>query len=63
MDLSALHIAVIGAGIGGLAVARACALRGARVTVHEQAVLLGWKLPLMLSCPMHGCWAESVAPV
>ncbi|MDO5756237.1 MAG: FAD-dependent monooxygenase [Rhodobacterales bacterium] len=37
MDLSALHIAVIGAGIGGLAVARACALRGARVTVHEQA--------------------------
>ena len=37
MDLSTLDIAVIGAGIGGLAVARACALRGARVTVHEQA--------------------------
>ncbi|PVA09222.1 monooxygenase [Pelagivirga sediminicola] len=37
MDLSTLNIAVIGAGIGGLAAARACALRGARVTLHEQA--------------------------
>lgn len=23
------------------------------------AVLLAWKLPLMLSCPLHGCWLES----
>ncbi len=37
MDLSTLRIAIIGAGIGGLAAARACALRGAHVTVHEQA--------------------------
>lgn len=37
MDMEKLQIAVIGAGIGGLAVARACALRGAQVTVHEQA--------------------------
>lgn len=37
MGLSTLDIAVIGGGIGGLAVARACALRGARVTVYEQA--------------------------
>ncbi|WP_324754918.1 FAD-dependent monooxygenase [Roseovarius sp. Pro17] len=34
--MQGLNIAVIGAGIGGLAVARACALRGARVSVHEQ---------------------------
>ena len=25
----------------------------------SQAVLLAWKLPLMLSCPLHGCWLES----
>lgn len=25
----------------------------------NQAVLLVWKLPLMLSCPLHGCWLES----
>ena len=25
----------------------------------DQAVLLAWKLPLMLSCPQHGCWLES----
>ena len=31
------RIAVIGAGIGGLAVATALARRGARVVVHEQA--------------------------
>ncbi len=37
MDLKSLDIAVIGAGIGGLAVAQAFALRGARVTIHEQA--------------------------
>lgn len=37
MDLSAKKVAVIGAGIGGLAVARALALRGAQVTVLEQA--------------------------
>ena len=24
----------------------------------DQAVLLAWKLPLMLSCPQHGCWLE-----
>ncbi|QIE44656.1 monooxygenase [Pseudohalocynthiibacter aestuariivivens] len=37
MDLSGLRIAVIGGGIGGLAVARAFALREASVTVYEQA--------------------------
>ncbi|RKF15112.1 monooxygenase [Roseovarius spongiae] len=37
MDMNALDIAVIGGGIGGLAVARACALRGAAVTLYEQA--------------------------
>jgi len=26
---------------------------------ENQAVLLAWKLPLMLSCPVHGCWLES----
>lgn len=25
----------------------------------EQTILLAWKLPLMLSCPWHGCWLES----
>jgi hypothetical protein len=25
----------------------------------NHAVLLAWKLPLMLSCPLHGCWLES----
>src|SRR5699024_3034957 len=25
----------------------------------NQAVLLVWQLPLMLSCPQHGCWLES----
>lgn len=25
----------------------------------NQAVLLVWQLPLMLSCPKHGCWLES----
>ncbi|MGO1500350.1 MAG: TniQ family protein [Marinobacter sp.] len=24
-----------------------------------QAILLAWKLPLVLSCPQHGCWLES----
>ena len=37
MDLQDLDIAIIGAGIGGLAAARALALRGARVRVCEQA--------------------------
>ena len=37
MELSARKIIVVGAGIGGLAVARALALRGAEVTVLEQA--------------------------
>ncbi|MBC7133595.1 MAG: FAD-dependent monooxygenase [Roseovarius sp.] len=37
MQLDGKRIAVIGAGIGGLAVARALALRGADVTVFEQA--------------------------
>eukprot|EP01012_Entosiphon_sulcatum_P017285 TRINITY_DN22078_c0_g1_i1.p1 TRINITY_DN22078_c0_g1~~TRINITY_DN22078_c0_g1_i1.p1 ORF type:complete len:372 (+),score=27.12 TRINITY_DN22078_c0_g1_i1:444-1559(+) len=25
----------------------------------DQALLLMWKLPLMLSCPLHGCWLEN----
>lgn len=25
----------------------------------DQPLLLAWKLPLMLSCPLHGCWLES----
>jgi hypothetical protein len=25
----------------------------------DQAILLAWKLPLVLSCPQHGCWLES----
>lgn len=25
----------------------------------RQILLLVWKLPLMLSCPLHGCWLES----
>ena len=25
---------------------------------EDQAILLAWKLPLMLSCPQHGCWLE-----
>ena len=25
----------------------------------NQAVLLAWKVPLMLSCSLHGCWLES----
>jgi hypothetical protein len=25
----------------------------------DQGILLVWKLPLMLSCPLHGCWLES----
>ena len=37
MDLGRLRVAVIGAGIGGLAVARALAVAGAQVTVLEQA--------------------------
>ncbi|WP_296765049.1 FAD-dependent monooxygenase [Sediminimonas sp.] len=37
MQIEGLKAVVIGAGIGGLAVARALALRGARVTVLEQA--------------------------
>ena len=37
MRIEGIKVVVIGAGIGGLAVARALALRGARVTVLEQA--------------------------
>ncbi len=25
----------------------------------DQVIMLAWKLPLMLSCPLHGCWLES----
>src|SRR5690606_17218079 len=35
---------------------RACSLCLNNST--DQAVLLAWKLPLMLSCPLHGCWLE-----
>lgn len=41
MTLSHLHIAIVGAGIGGLALARALGLSGARVTVLERAATLG----------------------
>ena len=37
MALKGVEVAVVGAGVAGLAVARALALRGARVTVLEQA--------------------------
>ena len=37
MSLIGQEVTVIGAGVAGLAVARALALRGARVTVLEQA--------------------------
>ena len=37
MSLIGQHITILGAGIAGLAVARALALRGAAVTVLEQA--------------------------
>lgn len=26
---------------------------------ENPVILLAWKLPLMLSCPLHGCWLES----
>jgi salicylate hydroxylase len=41
MSLRGRPVTVIGGGIAGLAVARAMALRGAEVTVHEQAETLG----------------------
>jgi salicylate hydroxylase len=41
MTLRGRPVTVIGGGIAGLAVARAMALRGAEVTVHEQAEALG----------------------
>lgn len=36
--------------------------RACPVCLHDlnnQALLFAWKLPLMLSCPVHGCWLES----
>lgn len=41
MDITRLSIAVVGAGIGGVAAALALRLRGAEVTVHERAAGLG----------------------
>lgn len=41
MSLIGAEVTVLGAGVAGLAVARALALRGARVTVLEQAPALG----------------------
>ena len=40
MEIRGLKVVVIGAGIGGLAVARAFAVQGAQVTVLEQAVTI-----------------------
>ena len=37
MSLAGQAVTVIGGGVAGLAVARALALRGAHVTLHEQA--------------------------
>ena len=44
MSLNGQMVTVLGAGVAGLAVARALALRGAQVTVLEQAEVLsaGW---------------------
>ncbi len=28
------------------------------IKVEHRVILLIWKLPLMLSCPLHGCWLE-----
>ena len=41
MGLAGLEVAVVGAGIGGLAAAVALAQRGAQVRVFEQASALG----------------------
>lgn len=41
MHLTGRAVTVIGGGVAGLAVARALALRGAAVTVHEQAAEIG----------------------
>ena len=40
MSLIGMRVAVVGAGVAGLAVARALALRGAVVTVYEQASVI-----------------------
>ena len=45
------------AWLPGRSIHRACPLCLNNPT--DQAVLLAWKLPLMLSCPLHGCWLES----
>ena len=47
------HVAVIGAGIGGLASAVALAARGARVTVYERAATPGGKMRQVTAAGAH----------
>ena len=44
------------AWLSGQPIRRACPL--CLNDSADQAVLIMWKLPLMLSCPLHGCWLE-----